>query len=1419
MAKKANTAADGRGKNSRKAAAGKVKAGATKATGETKASRAAKSRARPRSGSNGSYGAEDITVLEGLEAVRKRPGMYIGSTGARGLHHLIYEVMDNSVDEALAGECDQVEIAIHPDNSVTVTDNGRGIPVDLHAKEKKPAAEVVLTTLHAGGKFGDGGGYKVSGGLHGVGVSVVNALSEQLHLTVWRDGHEWTQSYERGVPKGELKKGAKSKERGTRITYMPDLEIFDTIEYDRSVLEQRFREMAFLTKGLRIDFVDDRGEGFRESFKYDGGIKDFVTYLHSQGTREGLHKKVIYLEESGDVGEVEVAMQWNSSYQESLLSFANNINTHEGGAHLSGFRSALTRTLNAYARSKGLLKEKEDNLQGEDVREGLTAIISVKVQDPQFEGQTKTKLGNPPVEGFVQAAVNRGLAEFLEETPQDARQIITKAVQASRAREAARKARDLTRRKSALENSTLPGKLADCSVRDPALAELFVVEGDSAGGSAKQGRDRNTQAILPLRGKIINAEKNRIDKVLSNQEIQALITAIGTGIREEFDLSKARYHKVVVMSVDGDEHVFVRDARGVRMMTIGEFVDGRVEAAGQADQQYAKLSGDDLGEVLCVGLGDHEARFRPIDAVIRHTIDEPLFEVRTAYGRSVRVTASHSVFVHEGEELKLKRGDELEIGDKLVAPKHIRLPATAPERIDLLAELHAVPDAAVQVWVHGQAVEDWYRARVAEEHADNEELTAPRVEAPSELRARLASRRRARGIRNRDLCAAVGIRQPVTFYSWEKGESNPTLPKWRAYVRALGEDPDQLQRRVSLHESHLERGWGTNRRASGRNRVRSWVRLADLSERDITWFRDREDFVLAPEHNSNKGIRRFLEVTPELMTLLGFYLAEGSCSDRNGIRLSIGRRNERIADELTSILIRAFGLSPRSYAVNDRAGELKVVNRVAALAWQHVFGFADATATTKRIPDLVFGTSEDLRRAFLRGYMLGDGTVSHGVLGFATSSRHLASGVSYLLSSLGVVASISERKPDGVVRSIRNRPCVTRHPSWVLTVSAREDLALLADVWGDHTSADSVRSKLESTWPSVNRKFTQMRGDLVALPVTSVEEATASNGWVYDFSVREDENFVAGFGGLMVHNTDADVDGAHIRTLVLTFLFREMPDLIEAGYVYIAKPPLYKAKSGSKELYIETETELEEFLLRDKLEKTEVRDRGGNQFKLTHPRWQKFVRLLKQYEGWASALRADFGHDTISFLEESQILDAGAQDPGAVVKLLKKRAPRGEPYETELVDDDPNELVVRVVERRTGSASTHRLSKGMFATEDYRSFLRVHGELTQLAGTPPFEVKHGKKEDSALSFEDLRRAVLDVAKEGVQLQRFKGLGEMNPDQLYDTTMDPEKRTLRQVSIDDASAADQIFSMLMGDRVEPRREFIEAHARDVTNLDI
>ncbi|MDI6892389.1 MAG: DNA topoisomerase (ATP-hydrolyzing) subunit B [Actinomycetota bacterium] len=498
------------------------------------------------------YGAKDITVLEGLEAVRKRPSMYVGSTGSRGLHHLVYEVVDNSIDEALAGFCANIDTTIHPDNSVTVMDDGRGIPVEKLPKFKRPALEIVLTYLHAGGKFG-GEGYRVSGGLHGVGLSVVNALSCWLEAEVRRDGRIYQQRYERGKPVTELVPKGKTKGTGTTITFLPDDKVFEEIDFNFETLAQRMREMAFLTKGLRITLKDERVSPSEEAtYKYHGGITDFVKHLNAN--KDPLHKKIIYFEREETESHLEVAMQYNMGYTESTFTFANNINTHEGGTHLIGFKNALTRTMNEHARAKGFLKEKDQNLTGEDVREGLTAIVSIKLREPQFEGQTKTKLGNTEVRGLVESTVSTKLAEFLEENPSEARLIVNKTIAAATARAAARKARELTRRKGLLETTALPGKLADCVSRDPAHSELFLVEGDSAGGSAKQARDRNFQAILPLKGKILNVEKARLNKMLSNEEIQAIITALGMGIDEDFNLSSARYHRVVIMTdadVDG----------------------------------------------------------------------------------------------------------------------------------------------------------------------------------------------------------------------------------------------------------------------------------------------------------------------------------------------------------------------------------------------------------------------------------------------------------------------------------------------------------------------------------------------------------------------------------------------------------------------------------------------------------------------------------------------------------------------------------------------------------------------------------------------------------------------------------------------------------------------------------------------------
>jgi DNA gyrase subunit B len=794
------------------------------------------------------YSAKDITVLEGLEPVRLRPGMYIGSTGARGLHHLVYEVVDNSVDEALAGRNDRVEVTLHPDNSVTVRDWGSGIPIDVMSDQGRPALEIVLTKLHAGGKFG-GDGYKVSGGLHGVGVSVVNALSEWLTAEVCRDGKRYRQEFTRGVPTGDMQTAGKCEkaDTGTTITFLPDAEIFEEIEWSTETLVQRLRETAFLTRGLRICLADERAEGVEHEFHYEGGIRDFVAYIND--AKDEVHKHVVYFEGSSGEGDVEIAMQWNSSYVESVFSFANNINTHEGGTHLSGFKAALTGTLNRYARDKGLLKEKEENLEGEDVREGLAAVISVKLQDPQFEGQTKTKLGNPWVRGLVEQTVNQRLAEFLEENPTDAKQIVTKAVAARNARQAARKARELTRRKGALDGGSLPGKLADCQTRDPAEAELYLVEGNSAGGSATDARDRQFQAILPLRGKVINSEKNRINKVLSNAEIQAIITAIGTGIGDEFDLEKLRYHRIIVM-------------------------------------------------------------------------------------------------------------------------------------------------------------------------------------------------------------------------------------------------------------------------------------------------------------------------------------------------------------------------------------------------------------------------------------------------------------------------------------------------------------------------------------------------------------------------------------------TDADVDGSHIRTLILTFLYRQMQELVEGGYVYIAVPPLYRVKIGNQETYVEKESQFEELLVRERIKDMEVTDRDGEASRLTEAKWSTFTKRLHTFDGWLAKVDSEFREFPApgSFAVAHRLVEVDYEDSGAVLASLESLSVNG--YALEAVDPRrPGSLRIRVVEKETSAASHVDVPETLFGHDSYAGLRRAYDEVVKAVGKPPFDIVFGRRSRHAETFHELRDAALALAKEGIQVSRFKGLGEMNPNELWETTMDPAGRMLMRVEVEDAHMADRIFSMLMGDQVEPRRAFIEQNARDVRFLDV
>jgi DNA gyrase subunit B len=576
---------------------------------------------------NADYTAEKIRVLEGLEGVRMRPAMYIGSTGLSGLNHLVFEVVDNSIDEAIAGYCTRVEVTLHVDNSVTVVDNGRGIPVDIEKKTGKPAAEVVMTKLHAGGKF-DNQSYKFSAGLHGVGVSVVNALSEKLELEIRRDGKVYRQSYERGKIASALEEVGTTDKAGTTITFRPDPTIFETTAFSNDSLSQRFRELAFLNRGVTITLNDER-EGKDKEFHFEGGIVSFVEYLNKN--RNALHPGAVHIEGQADGMECEIAMQWNDGYQEALFSFANTVNTHEGGTHLSGFRAALTRTINHYGTENNLTKALEGGIEGEDIREGLTAVVSVKVQTPQFEGQTKTKLGNNEVKGFVEALVNEKLSRFLEENPGDARRILNKVIDAARAREAARKARDLVRRKGALEWTSLPGKLADCQERDPALSELFIVEGESAGGSAKQGRDRHFQAILPLKGKILNVEKARLDKMLENEEIKVMIAALGTGIEEDFDIAKLRYHRVIIMT-DADV-----DGSHIRTLLLTFFFRKMPQIIGGGHLYIAQPP------LYKVKKGKKEIYFKDDRELDRHLL------LRAVENRTVRIPAIEKEY--SGEEL------------------------------------------------------------------------------------------------------------------------------------------------------------------------------------------------------------------------------------------------------------------------------------------------------------------------------------------------------------------------------------------------------------------------------------------------------------------------------------------------------------------------------------------------------------------------------------------------------------------------------------------------------------------------------------------------------------------------------------------------------------------------------------------------
>jgi len=1385
--------------------------------------------------SESDYDAGSIGVLKGLEGVRKRPGMYIGDTDdGSGLHHLVHEVVDNSVDEHLAGHCNRIDVIIHFDNSVTVEDNGRGIPVDIMATENRPAAEVVMTVLHAGGKFG-GKGYKVSGGLHGVGVSAVNALSDWLKLEIRRHGKVYYQEYGRGIPTTEFKQTGftdSGERHGTKITFHPDPEIFkNVLEFSFDQLATKLRELAYLNSGLEIVIVDERTDR-RQVFKFEGGIATYVADLNANKTAVSDVIAFTGTVGGGGNGEaaectVDVAMQWNDGYSELVTCFTNTIKNRDGGTHLTGFRQALTRTINNYANEYKLLKEAKGGLSGEDLREGLSAVVSIKVGDPKYSNQAKDKLVSSEVATAVSTVVADKLGQYLEHHPKEARNIINKAVVASRAREAARKAREMVQRKGALELTSLPGKLADCQERDPQKSEIFIVEGESAGGSAKQGRSRQFQAILPLRGKILNVEKVRFDRMLSSQELTTLITALGTGVGDDKDLEKLRYHKIIIMSVDAHDHVFVRGRGGAQLVRIGDFIDRVLtDVTADAHGVSRRLSSHgELGEVMCFGVDDHRVRFRPIKGVIRHPLDEPLYEVRTAVGRSLRVTASHSVFVHDDGEVRRKRGDELVPGDRVVAPRQLRLAGEARGRIDLVRELHADLDAAPTIWLRGPAIAAWFAAKVTGADVTQAHWAAPRMVLPERLRRELASQRRAARISNGQLCQLMAIRQPGTFQAWELGTSRPTQGQLEAYLLAIGADPAAVMSRVQPGPSRLAALCEAPGGGGAAGEARNQVRLSALDREDLDWFADREDLELVamragrpgePGSLARVGVARHLRLTPSLLSLLGAATAAGRGTAEGLIRVAVAPGRSRVLAELAAQLAEVFGLRADACEVAPHTGEVTLQHPVAARAWRVLCGAHEADpgpALAPRVPDLVWSVSEDLRTAFLRGFLLtglgGAAATEPGSLAFTARSRDLASGLQYLLASYGVVGETREHAAE----------------HWTITVTDPVELGHLRAAWTGVPGTEALARRGDAASGVAAPPFEALDGDLMALPVTEVVAVAPSNGNVYDFSVADDENFICGFGGIAACNTDADVDGSHIRTLLLTFFFRHFNELFEKGHVYIAQPPLYKVKKGKTELYLKNEGALEDYLL-DSVCREIVLSRGDDApianaelvvlVKRISQARRLRAQLDKRSDGRITAQFAEAGLSEDDLKDRDKLAQIEAE---VMAEVSKRHGELGQATAAYKQDLEHGTWELKFPAGVHGIRRATVINSDVVRSAEFLELRRISAELRATL-TEPISLRHQSDDARAIeNWDEIATVVEELGRKGLQIQRYKGLGEMNAEQLWETTMDPTKRNLLKVKVEEMEAADGIFSKLMGDLVEPRREFIEENALNVRNLDV
>jgi DNA gyrase subunit B len=1068
------------------------------------------------SSQNEPYDASKILVFEGVKGIRKRPAMYVGSTSFYGIHHLFQEIVDNSVDEYLAGFCSKIIVTLYDDNFIEVEDNGRGIPVDIMEKYQKPALEVIMLTPHTGAKF-ENKAYKVSGGLHGVGLSVVNALSEKIIVEVKRNGNIYHQEFGRGEKLTELEIIGKTDSTGTKIKFKPDKEIFGDIKFDPEYIKKVLEEESFLNKGLRIIF---RYNGKENEFYHENGIVDFVKELN-KGKEFG---PIIYFSKTIKDVIIEVAMQYTNTFNETILSFANSIATRDGGTHLLGLKAGLTKAFNNYAKKQN----SKIKIEGEDCREGLTCVISVKLPNPEFEGQTKEKLGNDEVKGIVESVVSEGVERFLEEHPNEAKQIFNKISLAAKAREEAKKAKELVRKKSIFE-PVLPGKLADCTESDPDKVELFIVEGESAGGSAKQGRDRHFQAVLPIRGKILNVEKSSLEKILSSKEIKALIAALGTAIAEKFDINKIRYKKIIIAtdadSVTGDTPIFVYDKQKDEFFLTN--VENFIESCDDTTRYKVLSFNEKSGKMEMKG----------IFQTIAHPLRTKLYEIKTSFGYPINVTSCHSIYVYENKKVVTKKGSEIKEGDVLVFPKSF--PRKEKEIVLDLTDLLLNSD---KIFLKAQSSE-------LEKIPENARCELSELEWKE-----LKQKRKGYGFSRKEMGKKIKASEG-TIQQWEEKIDN-VMPKYYQLQTYLG----QLQENIEDFNCYIP-------------------------------FNKVEDKNIIKEHeiylvNYTRKIKTKFKIDEDLAYLIGFFLGDGCFSPENKnpnrFEIVIGKeKSENYLKEISRIIKQKLGSKPiieekeNCFVVYFHSFEFKLILQK--------LGILGKKANEKFIPNAFFNTKREIQESLLKGLLQSDGFITawkdkkgkigKAIYGWQLSSKELVLGILTILRQLGIFPNYSTRKIKEHLRK-DGKLIKSNFDLHVLSVSTKDYIQKTKQIWKDHKDANKLEEYLKET-NEKEKRIIEINNDFVGIKVKEIKEIkNAKEKFVYDFSIFGDQNFIAGHAGVLLHNTD----GSHIKALLLTLFYRYFREVIEKGYLYVAQPPLYRIQSGKKIEYAYTDEEKDEKL-------------------------------------------------------------------------------------------------------------------------------------------------------------------------------------------------------------------------------------------------